>query len=80
MHPSSIAKTCEHVNHVPNILILNTGLSEVKDGARCDVSIGVGMFSQDPSPAYRDHRRPLRQISALNEPSRSFTVPGEGPS
>ena len=24
---SSIAKTCEHVNHVPNMLILNTGLS-----------------------------------------------------
>ena len=63
------------------MLILNTGLSEVKDGARCDVSIGVGMFSQDTSPAYRDHHRPLLQIiSALNEPSRSFTVPGEGPS
>ena len=55
-----------------NILILKTGLSEVKDGVRCDVSIGVGMFSQHPSPAYRDHRRLVLQISALNEPSRSF--------
>ena len=59
---------------------LKNMLVSVKDGARCDVSIGVGMFSQDPSPAYRDHRRPLLQISALNETSRSFTVPGEGPS